>query len=132
LGLAAALACKGSESVVLPPPVDGAFSSVTTGLLHTCGITSTNHVYCWGWNRDGEIGDGSMKDQPYATEVSPALTFSVVTTGVGHSCAVATGGPAHWWGLNLTGPVGDTSTASRPVCSRVAGGLRFLPVSTVR
>ncbi len=130
LGLAAALACKGSESVVIPPPVDAAFSSVTTGLLHTCGRTTTNHVYCWGWNRDGEIGDGSLKDRPYATEVSQALTFSVVTTGGGHSCAVVTGGTAYCWGLNLTGQVGDSSTASRPVPTRVAGGVSFTTMST--
>ena len=62
---------------------------MTAGLIHTCALTTTNHVYCWGWNRDGEIGDGSKADRPYAMQVSNTLTFSGVSAGGAHSCAVA-------------------------------------------
>jgi len=27
------------------------------GDYHTCGITS-NELYCWGWNREGQHGSG--------------------------------------------------------------------------
>ena len=104
-------ACK-DESVVVPPPVDAAFASVSAGLLHTCGVTVTSHVYCWGWNRDGEVGDGSHSDRVYAVRVAGALTFGAVSLGGGHSCAVTTGNVPYCWGLNLTGQVGDGSTTS--------------------
>jgi len=124
LSLAAVGACQGSE-IEVPPPVDAPITSMTGGWLHTCAVTTTKHVYCWGWNRDGEIGDGSTADRPYAKQVSPSLTFSVVSTGGGHSCAVATGGAGYCWGLNLTGQIGDSSVMSRSTPTAVTRGLSF-------
>src|SRR2546428_13485734 len=85
-------ACKGSESVVVPPPVDAAFASVRDGLLHTCGVTVTNHMYCWGWNRDGEVGDGSTGDRVYAWPVSDVLTFRTIGAADGHAYAATAAG----------------------------------------
>src|SRR5919197_5217943 len=121
-------ACHGSESVVVPPPVDAAFSSVSAGLLHTCGVTTTRHLYCWGWNRDGEVGDGSTADRVYAMAVSQALTFSVVSNGAGHTCAVASAGDGYCWGLNLTGQIGDSTVLSRSTPTAVSGTIPFAQV----
>ncbi|MFQ6047583.1 MAG: CARDB domain-containing protein, partial [Gemmatimonadales bacterium] len=33
------------------------FSQIVTGQFHTCGLTTTQEVYCWGWNGDGQLGD---------------------------------------------------------------------------
>ena len=123
-------ACKGSESVVVPPPVDAAFASVSAGLLHTCGVTVTNHMYCWGWNRDGEVGDGSTVDRVYALPVSDVLTFSTIGAGGGHSCAATPAGVPYCWGLNLTGQLGDGSTTSRSMPVGVAGALSLFRVAT--
>jgi alpha-tubulin suppressor-like RCC1 family protein len=48
---------------------DLSFAAVTTGPgpeldaafpgIHSCGITTTNRVYCWGSNDAGELGDGT-------------------------------------------------------------------------
>ncbi len=130
LCVAAAAACQGSESVEVPPPVDAAFTALSGGLLHTCGLTTTNHVYCWGWNRDGEIGVGSTTDRPYATQIGTTQTFGVPSAGGAHSCAVAAGGSAYCWGLNLTGQIGDSSTVSRSAPTAVAGGLSFAGVAS--
>jgi len=129
LCLAAALACQGSESVEVPPPVDAPLTAMTGGLLHTCAVTTTNHVYCWGWNRDGEIGDGSTTDRPYATQVGTTLTFGIPSAGAAHSCAVAGSGGAFCWGLNLTGQVGDSSVVSRTTPTPVKGTLSWVQVA---
>jgi len=129
LCLAAALACQGSESVEVPPPVDAPLTAMTGGLLHTCAVTTTNHVYCWGWNRDGEIGDGSTTDRPYATQVGTTQTFGIPSAGAAHSCAVAGGGGAFCWGLNLTGQVGDSSVVSRTTPTPVKGTLSWVQVA---
>src|SRR6266516_3224697 len=128
LSLAAAGAC-GSESVEVPPPVDAPFTALTGGWLHTCGMTTTKHVYCWGWNRDGEIGDGSTADRPYARQVSNTLLFSGVSAGGAHSCAVRTVGGGYCWGLNLTGQIGDSSVISRSSPTAVRGSLSFAQVT---
>lgn len=38
---------------------DLAFRSIATGAFHTCGIARDGRVWCWGDNRDGELGDGT-------------------------------------------------------------------------
>ncbi len=129
VSLAAAGACQGSDSVAVPPPVDAPFAAMTAGLIHTCALTTTNHVYCWGWNRDGEIGDGSKADRPYAIQLSNMLTFSGVSAGGAHSCAVATGGNGYCWGLNLTGQIGDSSVISRSTPTAVTRRLSFAQIA---
>jgi alpha-tubulin suppressor-like RCC1 family protein len=34
------------------------FASVSTG-FHTCGPTTNNVLYCWGYNDNGQVGDGT-------------------------------------------------------------------------
>jgi len=129
LALSASQACKEGASVSVPPPVDATFASVGAGLLHTCGRTVTNHVYCWGWNHDGEVGDGSTADRIYPVRASVALEFSAVTVGGGHSCGITSGGMPYCWGLNLTGQIGDGSTTSRSTPTPVVGALTFAGVA---
>src|SRR5438552_17123084 len=105
----AAVACQGSQSVEIPPPVDASLIAMSGGLLHTCAVTTTTHVYCWGWNRDGEIGDGSTTDRHYDTQIGNTLMIGIPATGEAHSCAVGAGGDAYCRGLNLIGQHGDRS-----------------------
>lgn len=35
------------------------FASLSTGTVHTCGITLDGMAYCWGANSSGQLGDGS-------------------------------------------------------------------------
>ncbi len=48
--------------VTLPGGVTG-FTSISAGASHTCGVTSTGALYCWGDNTNGQLGDGSGSDQ---------------------------------------------------------------------
>ncbi len=43
-----------------PLPVDGGltFSRVVTGASHTCGLTLSRELWCWGSNSAGQLGDG--------------------------------------------------------------------------
>lgn len=33
---------------------------IATGGRHSCARTADGMVWCWGWNRDGQIGDGTV------------------------------------------------------------------------
>jgi alpha-tubulin suppressor-like RCC1 family protein len=54
-----------SEYVLEPIAVTGSvrFESLTACWNHTCGISSDGHVYCWGFNRGGVVGAGSLEDR---------------------------------------------------------------------
>jgi len=30
---------------------------------HTCGTTTTNELFCWGYNLDGQLGDGTRENR---------------------------------------------------------------------
>lgn len=38
--------------------------------MHTCAVTATGQVYCWGLNYYGQIGDGTAQDQAQPTLVT--------------------------------------------------------------
>jgi alpha-tubulin suppressor-like RCC1 family protein len=57
-----------ADSSVYPVAVRGGlrFKALAAGQLHTCGISTDNHVYCWGSNYNGELGTGyKSPGQPY-------------------------------------------------------------------
>src|SRR5208282_5849740 len=43
---------------------------VSCGELHTCALMATGHAYCWGYNGDGQLGNGSYTQEPSPVLVS--------------------------------------------------------------
>jgi alpha-tubulin suppressor-like RCC1 family protein len=107
-----------------------AFSQVSAGGAHTCGLTSGGQVYCWGWNYSGQIGDGTVETRTHPTLVLGGLLFRQVSAGEEHTCALTTGYRAYCWGRNGLGAAGDGTTIERrltPVA--VASSLAFRQIS---
>jgi alpha-tubulin suppressor-like RCC1 family protein len=114
--------------------LSGSFASISAGADHTCGVTFDGVVYCWGRNREGQLGVGEFSSSsPIPMEVHVALTvppviFASVDVGWNHSCAVAVNGDPYCWGENAWGQLGDESFAYQVVPVRVAGGLSLVSI----
>jgi hypothetical protein len=67
---------------------------------HTCAVLSTGTVKCWGYNGDGQLGDGTTTNRSSPVSVSGITTATAVTVGIQHSCALLTGGTMKCWGAN--------------------------------
>ena len=101
-----------------PTPVAApiAFSSVSVGDFHTCGITTNNIANCWGegWT-------------PSPTQILPPA-FIQLDAGARHTCGINPTSVALCWGNNVYGELGDgTLNPHDPL--RVAGTLTFAQVS---
>ncbi|MFQ5705607.1 MAG: Ig-like domain-containing protein, partial [Gemmatimonadales bacterium] len=110
----------------VPLPVSGGlvFTTVSAGTNHVCGVVVAGSVYCWGFNSDGELGDGSTASRGTPAVVSSAETFVTVSGGERHSCAVTANATAYCWGFNFDGQLGaDDSTFQSNVPLPVAGGI---------
>jgi len=111
----------GNGSMVMysdtPVAVSGLSSGVTAvaaGVDYTCALTMAGAVWCWGYNADGQLGNGSTvmySDVPVAVS---GLSSGVMAIAAGdsHACAVTAAGRVQCWGSNPEGELG--SNAANP------------------
>jgi alpha-tubulin suppressor-like RCC1 family protein len=92
----------------------------------SCGLSSTDLAYCWGFN---QVGVNSITP----VRVPGILSFSSIDAGLLHNCGIALDGTAHCWGFGPLGELGDGSQGSDAKTSMpvpVLGGLTFASISS--
>ena len=96
---------------------------VDAGLLHTCAVRADHHLFCWGSDDVGAVGDGlPRKDRKWPAEVAGRTgDWAVVSAGDVHTCAIKTTGRLFCWGHGSLGRLGTGSTQDRPAPVEVAG-----------
>lgn len=106
-----------------------AFSVVSAGYFHTCGVTTAGVAYCWGDNATSQLGNPGVSFSSSPIQVSGGLTFGNVVAGRDHTCAVNASGVAYCWGSNAQGRLGTGSTGLGPQPAQVSGNLTFATTS---
>jgi alpha-tubulin suppressor-like RCC1 family protein len=113
----------------IPADVEGLTSGVTaitTGDVHTCALTATGGVKCWGGNFSGSLGTGS--DAPLVSVPSDVLDLTSGVTAIAggsvHTCALTTDGGVKCWGDNQYAQLGNGGFPIASGAVAVAAGLR--------
>ena len=103
---------------------------VAAGHRHTCAVTASGKVLCWGSNDYGQLGDGTnaWRLTPTAVAGLGANVQGIAAGGGGfsgdnfsHTCALTAAGGVVCWGSNSHGQLGDNSTTDSSTPVQVSG-----------
>ena len=87
-------------------------SQINMGGFHSCSVTASGNVKCWGFGGDGQLGNGQTVDQNHPVLVvdennTPLSDIIQVSAGGRHSCAVSSSGNVKCWGKGINGQLGN-------------------------
>ncbi len=62
---------------------------ISAGINHVCGIESVSFKpICWGFNNDGQLGDGTTNGRNYAMTTPSMFGLTSIAAGGTHSCGI--------------------------------------------
>jgi alpha-tubulin suppressor-like RCC1 family protein len=92
---------------------DNNWDSLSAGGQHTCAVKSSDTLYCWGRNNDGQLGDDSTVSTNAPGQVGTASDWAAVSAGFAHTCGIKRDGRLLCWGSNVSGQLGLAEPAVR-------------------
>jgi alpha-tubulin suppressor-like RCC1 family protein len=108
--------------------VSGA-TRVVAGGYHTCALADgVRHLYCWGRNREGQLGIGNTTSTGTPTQYDGFNNPDDVYAGLFHMC-LPFGASVYCTGANGSGQLGDGTTTSRTSFGLVSGNHPFIAMA---
>lgn len=108
---------------------DVATARIASGVDHNCFVRKGGAAACWGFDGNGERGDGpgatASQSLPSAVVQELSGTLVGVDTGFIHVCGLSSSGDVLCWGDNFYGQLGDAGNGSADAPVRVSGGFSF-------
>ena len=92
-------------------------TAIASGFGHNCALLGDGTVQCWGYNYNGQLGNGTATNGSVPSAVPSINTAVAIATGFYHSCALLSSGSVQCWGNNVDGQLGtgDRTNSTAPI-----------------
>jgi alpha-tubulin suppressor-like RCC1 family protein len=84
--------------------------TMATGIGHSMVVKTGGNLWAWGYNKDGQLGDGTTIDRHIPVKIMDSVVS--VSAGGNHTIAIKTDDSLWAWGYNYFGQLGDGTTSS--------------------
>jgi alpha-tubulin suppressor-like RCC1 family protein len=118
-------------------------TGVCTGYSDSLALTSSGSVLAWGYNKQGELGDGTSKRStvPVKVKLPKSTKATAIACGIEHGLVLTSKDSVLAWGYDKYGQLGNGKTANSKVpvkaklpkgtkVTAIAGGANFSLVRT--
>jgi len=89
------------------------WANVACGENFTLALKSDGSLWTWGWNQDGQLGDGTTETSYSPVRIGTDTDWVRVDGGFGHTIALKSDGSLWAWGANWEGQCGLGTTDER-------------------
>jgi alpha-tubulin suppressor-like RCC1 family protein len=98
----------------------------------TCALAADGKLHCWGENRFGEFGNGTLSpaDRPVLGGGGRDFVSVHGSKGTPQICGIARGGAGYCWGYNANGELGSGTVADAYSPVPIAGNVRFRTIAS--
>ena len=106
----------------------GNIAQVSAGGKHTCALSFTGGIKCWGAGANGELGNkaDTDKDAPVDVKLENNSNLSGIiemSAGRNHVCALNSAGEVKCWGMGTSGQLGNNNTENKNFAINVKSGI---------
>jgi len=105
------------------------WASVSAGSSHTMAIKTDGSLWAWGFNDDGQLGDGTEEYKYIPTLIGTEIDWASVSAGSYHTMAIKTDGSLWAWGFNGSGQLGDGTIVGKNIPTRIGIETNWASVS---
>ncbi|MBI5750307.1 MAG: InlB B-repeat-containing protein, partial [Nitrospinae bacterium] len=96
-------------------------TAIAGGDAHTIALKNDGTVWTWGYNSEGQLGDGTTTQRTTPVQVSGLTGVTAITGWFWHTIALKSDGTVWGWGYNGSGQLGDGTTINRYTPVQVSG-----------
>lgn len=121
------VSCVILGTLFIPAQFDGVYATaqvtpqIEGGCGHSIALKVDGTVWTWGYNYDGELGDGTNTSTHLPKKLESLSNVKVIAAGYYHNLAFKTDGTLWAWGQNTEYQLGDGTRNNRNVPIQVFG-----------